>query len=116
MSGVAKCNSLLLWQGVPTIMPVRKTKKAARKIELEIRDSSDDEDGTVDAENLEDKVTKANLKRYNYYHMSENVKENHKCASTSDFVFMFLQLTILIHHSKKLRASSKPVLSFAFGV
>ena len=54
-------------------MPVRKTKKAVRKIELKIRDSSDDEDGTVDAENLEDKVTKANLKRYyNYYRTSKN--------------------------------------------
>ena len=37
-------------------MPVRKTKKSARNIELEIRDSSGDEDETADAENLEDKV------------------------------------------------------------
>ena len=44
-------------------MPVKKTKKKARKIELEIRDSSDDEGGTADAENLEDKVRKAILKR-----------------------------------------------------
>ena len=49
-------------------MPVKKTKKKARKIELEIRDSSDDEGGTAGAENLDDKVrrscfeeTKANL-------------------------------------------------------
>ena len=44
-------------------MPVKKTKKPTRKIELEIRDSSDDEGGTADAENLEDKVRKAILKR-----------------------------------------------------
>ena len=54
---MAKGNSLLL--GYPTTMPVKKTKKHARKIELEIRDSSDDERGTENAENLEDKVRKS---------------------------------------------------------
>ena len=50
-------------KGVPANMPVKKTKKKARKIELEIRDSSDDEGGIEDAENLEDKVRKEILKR-----------------------------------------------------
>ena len=44
-------------------MPVKKTKNPARKIELEICDSSDDEGGTTAAENLDDKVRKAVLKR-----------------------------------------------------
>ena len=43
-------------------MPVKKTKKPARKINLEICDSSDDEVATA-AENLDDKVRKAVFKR-----------------------------------------------------
>ena len=44
-------------------MPVKKTKKTTRKVELEIRDSSDDEGGTAGAEHLDDKVRKAVFKR-----------------------------------------------------
>ena len=53
----------MLQQRYPTKMPVKKTKKPARKINLEICDSSDDEVATA-AENLDDKVRKAVLKRF----------------------------------------------------
>ena len=32
----------------------------------------------------------------NYYRTSKNVKKNHECASMSDFVFMFLRVTIIV--------------------
>ena len=33
---------------------------------------------------------------FNCYHTSKNVKENHECAGTSDLVFMFFPVTIIV--------------------
>ena len=39
-------------------MPVRKTRKTAKKLKLEVDDSSDEDGGTASVENLEDKASK----------------------------------------------------------
>ena len=48
------------WEGqftAPKNMPVRKTRKTAKKLKLEVGDSSDEDGGTAGAENLEDKAS-----------------------------------------------------------
>lgn len=41
-------------------MPVRKTRKTAKKLKLEVDNSSDEDGDTARAENLEDKASKSN--------------------------------------------------------
>ena len=54
-----------MWHGVgqftpPENMPVRKTRKTAKKLKLEVDNSSDEDGDTARAENLEDKASNRN--------------------------------------------------------